>query len=330
VSVFDDLLRTLGGGQYTDLGTPEALAPIPTRLRTGGALGEAGQPAGWSYPDYALQHLDDVLSGKVAKQGVLGQNNYDPNQSFAQNALNPAAIEQATEIAGGIGTGAIRAYHGSPHSFDRFDLSKIGTGEGAQTYGHGLYFAEREPVARGYRDVLASRPTGLSDPGYDVAQYWLKESGGNSDAALKAYLDYAGPHADTTVASYLKKPPGHMYEVDIHADPKAFLQYEKQLREHPPQVQEALRSIPWGEPYLKSSFTGGEIKPMSAVGANELREAGIPGIRYLDQGSRGAGEGTSNYAIFDPRIIEILRKYGILPPIAAGGGLLATGSEPPT
>lgn len=31
---------------------------------------------------------------------------------------------------------AIRAYHGSPHDFDKFDMSKIGTGEGAQAYGH--------------------------------------------------------------------------------------------------------------------------------------------------------------------------------------------------
>jgi GNAT superfamily N-acetyltransferase len=31
----------------------------------------------------------------------------------------------------------ITAYHGSPHDFDRFDMGKIGTGEGAQAYGHG-------------------------------------------------------------------------------------------------------------------------------------------------------------------------------------------------
>ena len=41
----------------------------------------------------------------------------------------------------------IRAYHGSPHDFDRFDMSKIGTGEGAQAYGHGLYLAESPAVA---------------------------------------------------------------------------------------------------------------------------------------------------------------------------------------
>ena len=45
----------------------------------------------------------------------------------------------------------IKAYHGSPHDFDQFSLSKIGTGEGAQAYGHGLYFADQEQVARNYK-----------------------------------------------------------------------------------------------------------------------------------------------------------------------------------
>ena len=48
----------------------------------------------------------------------------------------------------------IRAYHGSPYHFLRFDMSKIGTGEGAQAYGHGLYFAENEDIAKYYRDTL--------------------------------------------------------------------------------------------------------------------------------------------------------------------------------
>lgn len=48
----------------------------------------------------------------------------------------------------------ITAYHGTPHDFDNFDSSRIGTGEGAQAYGHGLYFAENEKIAQGYRDAL--------------------------------------------------------------------------------------------------------------------------------------------------------------------------------
>jgi len=33
-----------------------------------------------------------------------------------------------------------KAYHGSPHNFERFSTSAIGTGEGAQSFGWGLYF----------------------------------------------------------------------------------------------------------------------------------------------------------------------------------------------
>lgn len=46
------------------------------------------------------------------------------------------------------------AWHGSPHDFDRFSLDKIGTGEGAQAYGHGLYFAGNKEVAEFYKGAL--------------------------------------------------------------------------------------------------------------------------------------------------------------------------------
>jgi len=61
------------------------------------------------------------------------------------------------------------AYHGSPHDFDQFDISKIGTGEGAQAYGHGLYFAEREGIAKSYRDALQkSNPPQVLLNGHDI------------------------------------------------------------------------------------------------------------------------------------------------------------------
>ncbi len=50
-------------------------------------------------------------------------------------------------------SGAIRAWHGSPHDFDKFELSDrtIGSGDGAQSYGHGLYFTDSPEVAGSYR-----------------------------------------------------------------------------------------------------------------------------------------------------------------------------------
>lgn len=59
-------------------------------------------------------------------------------------------------VADGIKAGRekLKAYHGSPHDFDEFSTEAIGTGEGAQAYGRGLYFAEREGTAKSYRDAL--------------------------------------------------------------------------------------------------------------------------------------------------------------------------------
>lgn len=48
------------------------------------------------------------------------------------------------------------AYHGTPHKFDDFSLENIGTGEGAQAHGWGLYFSKNKEIAEGYRNNLSS------------------------------------------------------------------------------------------------------------------------------------------------------------------------------
>ncbi|OUO94740.1 hypothetical protein [Cloacibacillus sp. An23] len=48
------------------------------------------------------------------------------------------------------------AWHGSPFRFDRFSTENIGTGEGAQAHGWGLYFAGDREVSEGYRKKLRS------------------------------------------------------------------------------------------------------------------------------------------------------------------------------
>lgn len=47
------------------------------------------------------------------------------------------------------------AWHGSPHDFDEFDLGAIGTGEGNQAHGWGLYFAKDKKVSDLYRRELS-------------------------------------------------------------------------------------------------------------------------------------------------------------------------------
>ena len=66
----------------------------------------------------------------------------------------------------------VEAYHGSPHHFDRFSLEKIGTGEGAQAFGWGLYFTEKEDIARYYARSLATYEGEKLGPKIDELDSW--------------------------------------------------------------------------------------------------------------------------------------------------------------
>ncbi len=273
---------------------------------------------------------------------------------------------------GGSLSSGIRAYHGSPYDFDAFDASKIGTGEGAQAYGHGLYFAENEGVARSYKDSLGQLGA------MDTLDNFLQTNQGKNipaaDIALRLRDTKAAPLAadDGVVAALQRLLPnyrsdaavseanlrdyryiddaaqrlmrGHMYEVDINADPQSFLHWDKPLSQQGQQVRDIItgrtdwtsNDMPGASVYTR--LGGGDPRaPGSAVAYREgapaasrqLSEAGIPGIRYLDQGSRGAGQGTSNYVVFDPKIIDILRKYAVPGLISGGAAASATSAGNP-
>ncbi len=64
------------------------------------------------------------------------------------------------------------AWHGTPHTFDRFLLDKIGTGEGNQAYGWGLYFASKKEVAEHYRRNLAGADYLSRDGGITESSLW--------------------------------------------------------------------------------------------------------------------------------------------------------------
>ena len=79
------------------------------------------------------------------------------NQAFGEEAtkeIGSAILMSAPFVRKAPG---IKAYHGSPHDFDEFSMEQIGTGEGAQAYGRGLYFAQQEKTAKEYRDNLTKR-----------------------------------------------------------------------------------------------------------------------------------------------------------------------------
>jgi hypothetical protein len=281
-------------------------------------------------------------------------------------------------------------FHGSPHLFQRFDASKIGTGEGNQTYGYGLYFAESPDVAKSYQSALSADrgfsyggKTGLTRKEVqDMVN--AKYGGGYLDGVIRpsgvadSFMDDMVTGTGRAEGSYPRqyKPgsqrakiydelrgqiqhtdPGNLYQVDLPDEQIArMLDFDKPLSEQAKPVREALSKLgiavddrkiseyddallnalmsdqPSGAlPRRPMNMTGGQIirelqsNPSiffpqmmqgreltqaminPAQGASSvLRQAGIPGIRYLDQGSRGAGQGTSNFVVF-PGMEDMLR-----------------------
>lgn len=268
---------------------------------------------------------------------------------FDDRPIATDALDKFGLLANFIGPGAklpppapkptgIRAYHGSPHDFDKFDMSKIGTGEGAQAYGRGLYFAEAEGVAGEYRKQLGTRSSSVRDSdGNSIAGTYLEATNFDKEAAkalFKKKMSERGLDVDKQILKDIDTAAGRMYEVKINADPETFLDWDKPLSQQSEAVKkayaDALKSLGHHDPSKieGSAFasSGGGLENLvntwarydRAKASQALREAGIPGIKYLDQGSRTAGQGSRNYVVFDDKLIEILRKYGLLPPVAAG------------
>ena len=344
--------------------------------------------------------LGDMLSGVAGVAGPM---------AVAKRVGAPAASAVMEGLLGGSPTsealadmgrkyavdesGALKLYHGSPHDFDRFSMSKLGTGEGAQAYGRGLYFAENEGVARGYRDTLS--PSLIAVDGRIVESPVTRAAARFSpspDDYIKVLMEkrdriakniesaVSDPELDDMMADIYRdiyrsdiadidakiaelqplsggwfstKPGGRMYEVNVNANPEDFLDWDLPLSEQPIAVQNALapmvtsrldaleaagqrgrqmaaeKGLPDFTPKSRETLYGqmrvGDIIGASRLGQFEgraediLSEAGIPGIRYLDAGSRGAGDGSRNYVVFDENLINIVRKYGIAGAAAALG-----------
>ena len=228
------------------------------------------------------------------------------------------AIGASTKPSAGI-----TAYHGSPHDFDRFSMDRIGTGEGAQAYGHGLYFAESPDVARAYREQLSPKTIA------EAQAQTLAEAHGRSWADMGGYERQQ--YVDEAIK--LGYPPankvgGRLYEVKINANRDDFLDFDKTIGEQPEHIRKILDplgeqgDLPTASPLMFARHgNDGE------VWAKRLKEAGIPGIKYLDQGSRGRGGKTYNYVVFDENLIEIANKMGVAVPVPNMQGAISVSEQ---
>ena len=244
-----------------------------------------------------------------------------------------SAMEIGMGFAGSTGPGGIKAYHASPHSFEQFSTKHIGTGEGNQAFGHGLYASESPAISGGgghYDMQFTAKNLGKHDLNQQETSILRGLREGKSELDLLREQAQMGASFDEAQAAIdrVKAAKAHIYEVNIAANPEHMLHWDKPLSEQSPYVQKAIEKL-----RIKSQSrpdedpTGAALyhrMQEGAIGAQAMREAGIPGIRYLDQGSRGAGEGSHNLVVFDDATIEILRKYGLAGLMLGGGAAAGT------
>jgi hypothetical protein len=282
----------------------------------------------------------------------------------------------------------IKAYHSSPHDFDKFDLKKIGTGEGAQVYGHGLYFAENPAVSGQGGQYWNQFSRRFEGPEKEAASY-LKAQQFDRQKAIEALRTELADEAGKNYPDFARRqetlrllesgaPVGpRTYEVNIKADPAHFLDWDKPFASPDaleafaarfdavnPTTRRFLEDYSYANTKAGRPLPDGEdiVRELKGIGDNrvqfarEFADAGIPGIKYLDEGSRpnaaaitrlentiknyeGPGKSfgdlegwqkelerakqvplTNNYVVFDPANIDILKKYGVA---AAPTGALA-------
>ena len=335
----------------------------PQRNAVAETLASVTVPAAMAKAAPAVFAAEQAIPKAVEKYGMAAERAIAP---AVTRGLERGGLTREMLLAMGNNTRSnITVYHGSPHKFAKFDSSKIGTGEGAQAYGHGLYLAESPSVAKSYADTLSTYHIATKDGvkgGGDFAdalvanagQYPASLSSAIRSQANKISTDLAnGKPAEQIIASMRNGPyarmyggladaveklspskaGGSLYKVDLPDSAVArMLDWDKPLSQQPQNVRNSLdvlrQANPQGYQRLVDAQLGGPLMEQAAgmdlyrnliKGANErqmaevMRQQGIPGIRYLDGGSRGAGTGTSNFVVFpgEESLLTILERNGM-------------------
>ena len=245
---------------------------------------------------------------------------------------------------------SITAHHGTPHKVGRFSTENIGTGEGAQAYGWGLYFAEDKKVAESYKKSVTDRVVDefgvtwsdgeggfISNSEFEsrvlqVARWlpYVKEireslMDGSFSELKKTKRDSAWTAALSEAEKY-SLVSGSLYTVELNIEQDVLLDWDKPLSEQSELVRDVLSKTGYTsedtgyfeddgkEIYTKFGgsfdFMGAKFSGKPKQASEALAAAGIKGIRYLDGDSRVDGEGTSNYVIFDDADITITEENG--------------------
>jgi hypothetical protein len=271
---------------------------------------------------------------------------YDATASEGMN-YGPKTQALAKQMASSYNPLGMTVYHGSRHPFTKFDNSKIGTGEGNQSYGYGMYVAENPQVAREYSTAgMTLDPAKTKYKGRNI-ETWYDEAQRKQDMAYRqkapkekineinaelgfweqlmtrrhpqALLDeyktpeYGGPEfakfANNIDMSKFKGiiEQPNFYKVDL---PDQHI--TKMLDFDAPLKQQIPEVQALAKKYgVSLDDLGGDLLikvGKGSAGSKIMQQQGLTGIKYFDQMSREANKGTRNFVVFDPDQLSILER----------------------
>jgi hypothetical protein len=315
---------------------------MPTLADIYSAIGSAKRNAAdfVQNPGTSLQQMIGYANDRARafnQQGDAAAAEFQQTQSFK----GPQQMQLVQQLAEGYNPAGMTVWHGSPYKFKAFDASKIGSGEGAQSYGHGVYVAENPKVAKSYAENVKDMP---SIQEYNAKLSKLSKVMDEDSVYPGAYRNFktekgkqAAQEYDNLLEEKLQKvkDPGSLYKIDLPDEHiETMLDWDKPLHQQPENVQEALGKLGYVadktkinqyDDALLSALQGGSTdlpkQPANLTGetiyrklgtpeaaSEKLKQLGIPGIKYLDQASRDAKQGTSNFVIFpgNEHLLDIL------------------------
>lgn len=235
------------------------------------------------------------------------------------------------------------AFHGTRANIpvdEGFSNEKLLSGEGTNAFGAGHYFAENPATAGVYARRGAQFDAGGTDARATAART-LEGLKGDKQATFVELNRRADTATDPTFAAKMRKAAqlvksggvsageGNLYSVDIPDERVAkMVDWDAPLSEQPPKVQEVFAAhgideanMTGEDAYkllsskLDKALGGADEAYQRGSGGDRAASAllnmrGVPGIHFLDKGSRAAGGGTRNLVLFNGKDARIISKNG--------------------
>ncbi|MDC0157311.1 hypothetical protein OAK38_06095 [Verrucomicrobia bacterium] len=231
--------------------------------------------------------IGKVNAEQVAKNPILeglGDRRSSRQQSIRSRRLDRIGNARRSDALGSVNMNKIIqnlnprqlapvAYHGTPHTFKaeegaplgKFKTAQIGTGEGAQAYGHGLYFAGKKQVADHYRQALGYDPQKMKVNGRQINKeydsFTRNPRATELDYQIAEGLEQLMMHeSPSDVIRYFKENDydpkairyfedakyetfGSLYKVELAPKENEYLLWDKPLSEQPKGVREKIEPL---------------------------------------------------------------------------------------